>query len=197
MPRKKGGKKRKEYECTSPTNQYGLTDLQWRFVQEYPLNDFNGTRAAKAAGYKGKRPDIYACETLKKPAVREAIQDLLRERTEYYELSKDRILQEWMTMAFVNFQDLGDNAGHGFTFEQFSKLPKATVNAVEEVSHTVGRDGSVMMNVKLQKVKALTMLTKMMGLLEPPEKEDSKGAFVEWLKHQEQIHEKEEREEEE
>ena len=51
-----------------------LTDKQRRFVEEYPF-DFNGTQAAKRAGYKGKPKTLSAIarENLEKPLIREAL----------------------------------------------------------------------------------------------------------------------------
>lgn len=178
-------------ETATPTNQYGLTGLQWEFVQRYPACDFNGTKAAVAAGYKGKRPDMWASRTLRKPKVRAAMQDMLEEDTQVMSLTRQRILQEWMSIAFFNLQDIGDNPGAGFSYEQFSKLPRSVVAAIESVDHTVGKDGNVKMGVKIGKTKALTMLTKMMGLLEPAARDEGKGAFEKWWEEQQDDYETE------
>jgi len=181
MAKKKTPKRRAKKDPNSATNQYGLTPLQWRLVQCYPACDFNGRRAAEAAGYKGRDPGHYASRTLALPKVHEALQDLLRHETEFLSLSRARVIKAWMDMAFFNIADIGDNPGEGFQFEQFSKLPKSMVAAIEEVGHTVGRDGSVKMNIKVSKTKALEMLTKILRILEPDKTEESKGAFQKWL----------------
>jgi phage terminase small subunit len=169
--------------------------MQWKFVQEYPICEFNGTKAAIAAGFKGKRPDMYACRTLRLPKVREALQAMLEEDMQVKQLTRRRILQEWMNMALLNITDLGDNPGHGFNFEQFSTLPRSAVAAIDGISHTVGRDGKVRMDVKTGKVAAMKMVTKLMGMLEPAQREEGKGHFTKWMEEQRGIDERERAEE--
>lgn len=181
------GAKRKPKEPNSATNQYGLTPMQWQFVQCYPACEFNGTRAAIEAGFHGKRPDLYASRTLRLPKVRAALQDMLEEDVRTMQLTRQRVLQEWMSMAFFNLQDIGDNTGHGFDFEQFSKLPRSVVAAIESVDHTVGRDGQVRMGVKVAKTQALKMVTKLLGMMEPAQREEGKGAFSKWMDEQRKI----------
>jgi len=189
-------KKKITQVASSPTNPYGLTGLQWRLVQEYPLHDFNGTKAAIAAGYKGKRPDVWASQTLRKPKVREAMMSELEESTKYYSLTRDRVIQEWMSIAFFNIKDIGDNPGEGFNFDKFSELPNSTVAAIESVDHAIGKDGTIRMGVKTAKIKGLTMLTKLLGMMEPAAREDGKGAFMKWLEDQQRIDEEEDEDEE-
>lgn len=56
------------------SNTEKLTEKQVDFVRHYFLNDGNGTKAAKDAGYKGKHPQQYASKLLQKPLVIEAIE---------------------------------------------------------------------------------------------------------------------------
>jgi len=58
-----------------------LTDKQQAFVYEY-IKDLNGTDAARRAGYKGTDNTlaVIAHENLRKPKIRAAIDQLLRER---------------------------------------------------------------------------------------------------------------------
>jgi phage terminase small subunit len=189
------GAKGKPEEVNSATNPYGLTPMQWQFVQMYPICEFNGTKAAIAAGFKGKRPDMYACRTLRKPKVHEALQDLLEEDVKTKQLTRQRVLQEWMNMAFFNLQDIGDNPGRGFNFERFSDLPRSVVAAIESIDHTVGRDGKVRMSVKTAKTKALQMVTKLIGMLEPAQREEGKGHFSKWMEEQRSIDDRERAEE--
>ncbi len=49
-----------------------LTDKEWAFVLEYPV-DWNATRAAIAAGYSEKSAATIASENLRKPHIKEAL----------------------------------------------------------------------------------------------------------------------------
>jgi phage terminase small subunit len=183
--------KRKAGERSCATNPYGLTDLQWRFVQEYPLNDFNATKTAVAAGYKGKGAQQWGSLTLKNHRVREAIQDMLEERTKYYEVSRDRVIQEWMSIGFFNLQDITEGNGPaGMRWKDMSKLPRQVTAAIESVDHKINSKGDIVMGIKTAKIQGLTMLTKMLGLLEPAQKDDGKGAFMRWLEEQERQEER-------
>jgi hypothetical protein len=53
-----------------------LTDKQRLFIYEY-LKDFNASRAAQAAGYSEKTAYSIGSENLKKPEIREAMQEYI------------------------------------------------------------------------------------------------------------------------
>ena len=57
-----------------------LTAKQERFVQEY-LIDLNATQAAIRAGYSRKTAGVIGVENLKKPYIREAIEEKLKQST--------------------------------------------------------------------------------------------------------------------
>ncbi len=55
-----------------------LTSKEWAFVLEYP-KDWNGTRAAKAAGYSENTATEIASENLRKPHIKEALEKVYAE----------------------------------------------------------------------------------------------------------------------
>lgn len=69
-----------------------LTDKVKAFCQEYVV-DFNGTRAAIAAGYSKKTAAVIATENLRKPNVQEYLNELKEERAERVEISQDYVLK--------------------------------------------------------------------------------------------------------
>lgn len=68
-----------------------LTTKQRAFILEYANCNFNGTEAAARAGYKGDRAtlSVVASENLAKPKIREAIDQLLKDRA----MSADEVLK--------------------------------------------------------------------------------------------------------
>jgi phage terminase small subunit len=72
-----------------------------RFVLEY-AKDFNGTRAAIAAGYSPKTAAVKASQLLTKVKVREELERILAKLSEKLELSAERVLRELARLAFLD-----------------------------------------------------------------------------------------------
>ena len=70
-----------------------LTDKQRMFCEEY-LVDFNGTRAAKAAGYSEKTADRQAYENLRKPEIQQALGAMKALRLQRVRKSQDDVISE-------------------------------------------------------------------------------------------------------
>ena len=171
-------------EKNSATNQYGLTPLQWRFLELYPVCDFNGTKAAIAAGYKGTNAAKWASTTLKKQHVREALQDMMSHEAQFYELSRARIIKAWMDRAFGSIKDIGDNRGDRFELKHIGGMTDEQAAQIEAITQSINNKGQVVAGVKRNSTEALKMLTKIMGLAEPQAEPESKGAFIRWLDEQ-------------
>lgn len=73
---------------------YGLNDMQIRFVEEYLL-DLNRTAAYKRAGYKGEGNTAYvnASRLLRNAKVSQAIRDALDERSRRVKVTQDEVLK--------------------------------------------------------------------------------------------------------
>jgi len=76
-----------------------LNRRQQVFVSEY-LIDFNGTRAAKAAGYSEKTAYSMASENLRKPEIRALIQDQVSKAEENYIFERQRIISELRKLSY-------------------------------------------------------------------------------------------------
>lgn len=83
----------------------GLTDKQRIFVFEY-LRDFNITRAAMAAGYSKKAAHVVGWETLRSPKVQAEIKRQKEIRTTELGLDVQRVIAEYMKIAFADITDL-------------------------------------------------------------------------------------------
>lgn len=83
-----------------------LKGKQKAFVLAYLSNGFNGTRAAKTAKYKGNDATlaVVASENLRKPKVKAAIEEAMKEQT----LTAEEVLAR---LAMMARGDLGDFVG--------------------------------------------------------------------------------------
>lgn len=84
-----------------------LTDRMKVFVGEY-LRDFNATRAAIAAGYSKKSAHMVGWETLRNPKVQAAINRHKEARITELGLDVQRVIAEYMKIAFADISDLMD-----------------------------------------------------------------------------------------
>ncbi len=81
-----------------------MTKKQQLFIQEY-LIDLNATQAAIRAGYSSKTANRIAAENMSKPVIQEAIQKAMAERSKRTEITVDRVLQEYVKIAFADIKD--------------------------------------------------------------------------------------------
>lgn len=91
-----------------------LTAKQKRFVQEY-LIDLNATQAAIRAGYSRKTAGVIGDENLKKPYIREAIEEKLKQIDEEKTADAKEIREFWTRVMRGEEKDTVlryDNEGH-------------------------------------------------------------------------------------
>ncbi len=81
------------------------------FAREY-IKDFNGTRAAIAAGYSKKTAKSKANQLLTKVDLREQIQKALKKRNEKVELSAEWVVKELMAVAGTDLRRAYDKQGN-------------------------------------------------------------------------------------
>lgn len=111
-----------------------LTAKQQRFVEEYPV-DFNATRAAERAGYRGSDQTLAAVgyENLRKPHIEEAI----RARVERLTMAADEAtlrLSRWGRGTLAPFLSV-DEQGR-VVIDLGSDEAKAHLHLLREVSQT-------------------------------------------------------------
>jgi len=85
-----------------------LTAKQEMFCREYII-DFNGTRAAIAAGYSQKAAKEQASENLTKPNIQQYIQELQTKRNEKLEIDAEWVLKKAVELHEICV-DVGDNS---------------------------------------------------------------------------------------
>ena len=87
-----------------------LTGQQRRFVEEYPI-DLNSTQAALRAGYSPTNAARAGCFLLKRPEIREAIQEGLDRRAQRVHITQDMVLREYARLAFFDPRKLFNEDG--------------------------------------------------------------------------------------
>lgn len=108
------------------------------FVEEY-VADFNGTQAAKRAGYEEKNAGYTARDILKKPQVKKVIEERAIELLNGMRITTDDITALHRNIAFANMKNLADWNGGSVTLKDSSTLPDDVSISVAEVSQT--KDG--------------------------------------------------------
>lgn len=89
---------------------YGLNDMQVRFVEEY-LIDLNRTAAYRRAGYKGEGNTAYvnASRLLRNAKVSQAIRDALDERSRRVKVTQDEVWKWWWDIATADATQLTEH----------------------------------------------------------------------------------------
>lgn len=114
-----------------------LTPKQEMFVREY-LIDFNGTRAAIAAGYSKRSAKEIASENLTKPNIQAYITMLAKERADRIEITSDYVLGTIKeTIAKCSDEDGYQPA---YVLKGAELLGKYLKMFTDKVEHT-GKDG--------------------------------------------------------
>lgn len=146
-----------------PTKKRGLTAKQKAFVQEY-LIDLNAVQSALRAGYSQAKAKN-ASEFLKIPLVKEAVDKAQEKRSKRTELTQDRVIQELANIAFADLRDVAEWSGDSLTLKASHTLTPEQASMISDLSVTATATGN---NVKVKrhdKVKALELIMRHMGML--------------------------------
>lgn len=150
-------------------DEHGLTELQARFVQEYPACDFNATEAATRAGYSEKTAHAQASRLLKNVKVQAALSEYLEKLTDRTEIRAEDALEEYRRIAFSSLRDVLRWGPDGVELRDSEDLPDEVAAAVREVEVNEWRqeDGTVRRRAKVKmhrKEKALDKLGEFLEL---------------------------------
>lgn len=150
----------------------GLTDKERRFCEEYVI-DWNGARAARAAGYSEKTSNVKASQLLTKVNIQAYIEEVQKDLSKLTGVTAARNILELKKIAYTNISDLKRD---WLTLEEFDNLTEEQKAAIAEISTTettFGEDGKkTSIKFKLHdKQKAIEMLNKMLGFNAPEKQE--------------------------
>lgn len=142
-----------------------LTPKQRIFCEEY-LIDWNGTRAAIAAGYSKKTAQAIAAENLTKPLICDYLEEIQKDLKKLAGVSALRNMQELKKMAYSNLHNYHTD---WMTIEAWDNVSIDDKAAISEFHSTTTEFNGVKKTVvkfKLHDKKAaLDSLNKMMGTL--------------------------------
>lgn len=155
-----------------------LGEKQAMFVKEY-LIDINATQAAIRAGYSRKTAKEQAARLLSHVNVQAAIQKKMTQRGKRTEVTADRVILELARIAFGDLRGVAEWGDKGLTLKNSANLSDDDAAAISEVAETTTKDGGTLRVKRHDKVKALELLARHLGLLDPKDKaSDSIGAGV-------------------
>lgn len=141
-----------------------LTEKQKRFVEEY-LIDLNATQAAIRAGYSEKTAYSMGQRLLKKVEIQIALQEAMNERQNRTEITQDMVLKELANIGFAKATDYAEINGPLVTIKPTGNLTKQQQAAIASIEQ-----GNFGIKLKLyDKVKALELLGKHLGMFDKPE----------------------------
>lgn len=163
-----------------------LTVKQENFCQAY-LIDFNGTKAAKAAGYSDETAHSISWENLRKPEIQKRIQDLRENMGDGFNITRERIALEYSRLAFLDPRKFYDAEGNPLPIHLLDDDTAAAITGVEletqkhkdysavdlddegnMVDSKTGEMITTVIKIKhASKREALDSLTKLMGYAAP------------------------------
>lgn len=141
----------------------GLTPKQARFVAEYVV-DLNASAAARRAGYSAKTAEAIGRENLAKPTVASAIQERMKAVANRVEVTQERIVRELALIAFGNKRAVMTWGPNGVTLKDSEELTDDQAALVAEVKETTSATGGSLSLKTHDKVKALELLGKYVGM---------------------------------
>jgi phage terminase small subunit len=145
-----------------------LNEKQARFVREY-LIDFNGTQAARRAGYSAKTAKQTAHELLQRPNVQAAVTKAAASQLAKVDAGAERVIHELQLIAFGRVTRLYDKKGNIIPFHKLADAEAALIAGTETIiKNAKAGDGVVDEVLKIKtpdRVKALEILAKYHKLL--------------------------------
>lgn len=140
-----------------------LRPKQQRFVEEY-LTDFNGTAAARRAGYSARTARQQASRLLRIPAVKAVIAACQQHDEEASRLNALRVRRRMEAAAFATITDFIDKRGNLLPRE---KWPPDADQGVQSIRVRKGRGGQTLTAITLtNRINALSRLFRLLGLKE-------------------------------
>lgn len=138
-----------------------LTPKQEIFVKEYII-DFNGSRAARAAGYSKNSAQEIASENLSKPIIQQAIQRELEDRKERIEVSQDFVLKQLVKIAGADIKQFIEyDEDNNVIFKPYDSIDGEVVSEIGTTATAYGTNKKLKLH---DKMKALELLGRHLGM---------------------------------
>jgi phage terminase small subunit len=142
-----------------------LTPKQKRFVDEY-LVDLNASQSAIRAGFSPRTARFIGYRLLTMPQIKEALgvaQEDLSKRTQ---VTQERVIAELAAIAFSNIGDIVSWGPEGVSVKSADELSPEILASVADVSRSGVKEGGVVRVRLYDKLKALELLGKHLGMFE-------------------------------
>lgn len=152
-----------------------LTPKQIRFCEEYVI-DWNGTRAAIAAGYSENTAKQIAAENLTKPYLVEYIDKIKNDLSRLSGVTALRNINELAKIAYSNLAEMVDESGTLKPFSELTDAEKAAISELYTESVTIMEGEATITKRKIKlhsKIQALDLLNKMLGFNAAEKKEST------------------------
>lgn len=157
-----------------------LTPKQAEFVRQY-LVDLNATQAAIRAGYSEKTANEQGARLLANVSVSQAIAAAQAKREQRTEITADRVVAELAKIAFADPRELMEWGPEGVKLKDSADLTEEQAASVSEVSETTTKDGGSLRLKKHDKVKALELLGRHLGMFTDKVKSEISGGLeIKW-----------------
>lgn len=155
-----------------------LTQRQSRFVQEY-LKDLNATQAAVRTGYSAKTAAQQGSRLLSHVKVQAAIADGVKGQDMASKVTRESILRELARIAFGDSRRVMSWGPDGVELVDSASLTDDESAQVAEVSQTTTLHGGTIKLKRFDKVKALELLGRHVGLFEEEGRIDGE-VVIDW-----------------
>lgn len=154
-----------------------LNERQRKFVDEY-LVDMNATQAAIRAGYSPKTAYSQGQRLLKNAEIKAQVDKRVADRVQRTQITQDFVLNELMKIAMADGTDFASiGKRNRVTLTPTAELPPEKRAAVAAVKK--GRDG---VEIKTyDKLKALELLGRHLGLFDAPKRNEADQASLQKL----------------
>ncbi|RHH25983.1 terminase small subunit [Desulfovibrio legallii] len=157
-----------------------LTPKQAEFVRQY-LVDLNATAAAIRAGYSERTAKSQGQRLLTNVDVSAALAAAKAEREQRTEITQDRVVSELAKIAFADPRELMEWGPEGVKLKDSAELTEEQAASVAEVSETTTKDGGSLRLKKHDKVKALELLGRHLGMFTDKVKSEISGGLeIKW-----------------
>lgn len=143
-----------------------LTDRQRLFCMHYVENRFNGTDAARKAGYDNGNAASYAVYLLKNPNITQYINECKADLSKRIGVSAEMIAREYMKMAFVDISEVISEDGNLKQVSEMGDNAKAAISSIKvNEINSPDKLPVVVKEIRLHsKIDSLDKLAKMIGV---------------------------------
>lgn len=145
-----------------------MTPKQQKFADNYLTNGFNGTEAAKSAGYSKKSAYVQAVRLLKNDKIKSYIEKHQNKLQKKAVAKSQKIIEELAKIAFSNIKNIAEWTESSVSFRSSEDIPDEIASCIQEVSEQSTSNqygGSRTLKLKLyDKQKALELIGRHLGM---------------------------------